>query len=198
MKLPKPDPRVFETTVSCQNDSNETLPSITPSELVNRINEPDSDIIVVDCRSVIEHTAGRIIRARSLTTYEDLVKLYETTNPHASIVFHCEFSSIRGPKWRDQFRRLDRKRSPYPFLKYNNIYLLSGGYKAFYNEFPQFCNGNYLSLEDPKISPATRIRINREFKEQIARSTDETCYFQPKCARSAVSAPIVYPNFHFI
>ena len=53
--------------------------------------------------------------------------------PHV-LIFHCEFSSERGPKMsrflRDQDRELNK--DCYPRLNYPEMYILEGGYKAFY------------------------------------------------------------------
>ena len=50
------------------------------------------------------------------------------------IIFHCEFSSERGPKLSRFLRKLDRdaNKECYPNLFYPELYLLDGGYKVFY------------------------------------------------------------------
>jgi hypothetical protein len=50
------------------------------------------------------------------------------------IIFHCEFSSERGPKMSRFLRKIDRANNKecYPSLDYPELYLLEGGYKAFY------------------------------------------------------------------
>ena len=43
-------------------------------------------------------------------------------------IFHCEFSSERGPNMYQVFRKLDRKRNTYPKLDWPEIYLLKGSF----------------------------------------------------------------------
>ena len=49
------------------------------------------------------------------------------------MVFHCEFSSERGPKMYEIFRAMDRNRNSYPKLTWPEIYLLKG-FMFIYNE----------------------------------------------------------------
>ena len=63
------------------------------------------------------------------------------------IIFHCEFSSKRGPDLRAWFRKNDRSSNvsiygahmtnkiwlqQYPTLNYPHLYLMKSGYKSFY------------------------------------------------------------------
>lgn len=50
------------------------------------------------------------------------------------MVFHCEFSSERGPRVYKLFRGMDRKKNIYPELDWPEIYLLKDGYKRFWEE----------------------------------------------------------------
>ena len=48
------------------------------------------------------------------------------------LIFHCEFSSKRGPALFDWFRKYDRKlkgEAVYPSLFYEHMYIMRGGYK---------------------------------------------------------------------
>ena len=51
------------------------------------------------------------------------------------IIFHCEFSSERGPKMLNFLRNTDRgmHAEHYPVLHYPELYILEGGYKRFYH-----------------------------------------------------------------
>jgi hypothetical protein len=53
------------------------------------------------------------------------------------IIFHCEFSSARGPSLLRFLRNQDRSLNEhvYPSLFYPELYLLEGGYKSFYERF---------------------------------------------------------------
>ena len=56
--------------------------------------------------------------------------------PHV-LIFHCEFSSERGPKMYRFLREQDRElnKDSYPKLNYPEVYVMEGGYKAFYEKF---------------------------------------------------------------
>ena len=66
------------------------------------------------------------------------------------IIFHCEFSQHRGPKMYRALRDLDRRLHIdfYPQLFYSEIYLLEGGFKEFYSQYPMLCEGSYLPMAD--------------------------------------------------
>ncbi|XP_022257814.1 M-phase inducer phosphatase-like [Limulus polyphemus] len=57
------------------------------------------------------------------------------------IVFHCEFSSERGPALYKFLREMDRQANKecYPQLYHPEMYILNGGYKAFYEKHWEFC-----------------------------------------------------------
>ena len=42
------------------------------------------------------------------------------------LIFHCEFSSERGPNMYQQFRIMDRRRNQYPTLCWPEMYILKG------------------------------------------------------------------------
>lgn len=51
------------------------------------------------------------------------------------IIFHCEFSSERGPRMCRFVREQDRAMNEYPKLHYPELYILKGGYKDFFPHF---------------------------------------------------------------
>ncbi|XP_070276075.1 M-phase inducer phosphatase 2 isoform X2 [Myotis yumanensis] len=55
------------------------------------------------------------------------------------LIFHCEFSSERGPRMCRFIRERDRTINDYPSLYYPEMYILKGGYKEFFPQHPTFC-----------------------------------------------------------
>lgn len=51
------------------------------------------------------------------------------------IIFHCEFSSERGPRMCRFVRERDRAMNEYPRLYYPELYILKDGYKDFFHTF---------------------------------------------------------------
>ncbi|CAG0922756.1 unnamed protein product [Notodromas monacha] len=68
------------------------------------------------------------------------------------LIFHCEFSSERGPSLLRFLRNRDRglNANNYPALHFPELYLLDGGYKAFYERYPHQCTPiAYKTMLDP-------------------------------------------------
>ena len=84
-----------------------------------------------------------------------------------TIVFHCEFSQHRGPQMMKLLRQLDRDLNgfaKYPHLCYPEIYLLEGGYKRFFSEFKEWCEGNYIEMDSPlhKLQRDHSLSLNKQ------------------------------------
>ncbi|XP_065341862.1 M-phase inducer phosphatase-like isoform X2 [Cloeon dipterum] len=104
---------------------------------------------VVDCRYPYEYAGGHIRGAINLFS-KDLIEEEFITKcrlPSASseqrhiLIFHCEFSSERAPCLSRYLRGCDRaaNKECYPNLFYPEMYLLHGGYKAFFESHPELC-----------------------------------------------------------
>ncbi|NXA43714.1 MPIP1 phosphatase, partial [Eudromia elegans] len=55
------------------------------------------------------------------------------------VIFHCEFSSERGPRMCRFVREKDRACNEYPRLHYPELYVLKGGYREFFPQFQAHC-----------------------------------------------------------
>jgi len=85
------------------------------------------------------------------------------------LVFHCEFSSARGPALMRLLRKKDRElnKATYPALHYPECYLLHDGYKAFYESYPNLCDGSYLPMKHPGFASEER-RFHKKSKSWAA------------------------------
>ncbi|XP_074865437.1 M-phase inducer phosphatase 3 [Carettochelys insculpta] len=101
---------------------------------------------IIDCRYPYEYLGGHIKGAlnfhRQEDVYEFLLKkplLPSTPQKRIILVFHCEFSSERGPRMCRYLREEDRAMNEYPELHYPELYVLKGGYKEFFPEYTELC-----------------------------------------------------------
>lgn len=153
--------------------SHSDLPCIEPATLM-RLLRGEFDgvftrLFVIDCRFQYEYDGGHIRGALNLPTTQDVEK-YFMTNPiplkeKVCIIFHCEFSSHRGPVLCRYLRSWDRKMHEhcYPELYYPEMYVLEGGYKKFWEtaEAPAFC-------EPQAYVPMNHSNFSKEMKTGLA------------------------------
>jgi len=115
---------------------------------------------IVDCRYPYGYNAGHIKGAINLWSKANvkehfLAQLTCQNNGESRRIlnFHCEFSSKRGPSIIRYLRGEDCKAiglENYPKLYYPEVYLLVGGYNAFYKQFPELCEPRgYCKMDHP-------------------------------------------------
>lgn len=135
------------------------------SLLLGEFDDYVSSFKIIDCRYPYEYEGGHIHGAINLYTQEQIIdelvnkKSKEESNVDDNhdrrniLIFHCEFSSERGPKLSRFLRNYDRTSSPYPTLQYPEIYLLHGGYKEFYQTNSDLCEPHsYRTMLDGNYS----------------------------------------------
>ena len=173
------------------------------------IRENKHPYIVIDCRWDYEYQAGHIKGAQNIDNptllerkfFQDFDYIRQLMRERTILVFHCEFSQKRAPQLWSKLREIDRNLNmeKYPKLFYPEMYILNGGYKQFYTEFPEHCEGGYLPEADGKNCGA-RTKQNRienrnyDVKEQIkllkqrqrAASTTGTPEQEPSCSNLKV------------
>ncbi|MPC83745.1 M-phase inducer phosphatase [Portunus trituberculatus] len=124
---------------------------------------------IIDCRYPYEYEGGHIIGAE-MWHLPELVSEHFKAQKGAPViageeeqrhimVFHCEFSAERGPKTQRLLREIDRtaNKEHYPALHFPEMYLLEGGYKAFYEKYSSLCTPNdYVRMLDPNHSDDLR------------------------------------------
>eukprot|EP00887_Chlorella_sp_A99_P006153 scaffold22.g6153.t1 len=117
------------------------------------------EYIVVDCRYSYEHAGGCIPGSVNIATPEAMDALLAAPAPpralppcarvaeragrtdwsRTALIFHCEFSSERGPRMFRHIRDRDRAAHlhDYPALDLPHCFVLEGGYKRFWRQHPQ-------------------------------------------------------------
>ncbi|XP_009953380.1 PREDICTED: M-phase inducer phosphatase 1, partial [Leptosomus discolor] len=122
------------------------------------------ECVIIDCRYPYEYEGGHIKGAVNLHMEEDvedyLLKkpIQPSENKRVIVVFHCEFSSERGPRMCRFVRERDRLGNEYPNLHYPELYVLKGGYKDFFSRCRSFC--------EPQ---SYRPMHHEDFKEDLKR-----------------------------
>uniref|UniRef100_A0A8C3TSP6 M-phase inducer phosphatase n=1 Tax=Catharus ustulatus TaxID=91951 RepID=A0A8C3TSP6_CATUS len=120
--------------------------------------------VIIDCRYPYEYEGGHIKGAINLHMEEEvqnfLLKkpIQPSENKRVIVVFHCEFSSERGPRMCRFVREQDRLSNEYPNLHYPELYVLKGGYKDFFSRCQSFC--------EPQ---SYRPMHHKDFKEDLKR-----------------------------
>nr|XP_013801396.1 PREDICTED: M-phase inducer phosphatase 3 isoform X3 [Apteryx mantelli mantelli] len=101
---------------------------------------------ILDCRYPYEYKGGHIKGAVNFHRQEDIFEFFlkkpllpSVPQKRLILVFHCEFSSERGPKMCRYLREEDRAMNEYPALHYPELYVLKGGYKEFFPEYKDLC-----------------------------------------------------------
>ncbi|XP_072778887.1 FSD1-like protein isoform X5 [Taeniopygia guttata] len=100
--------------------------------------------VVVDCRYPYEYQCGHIKGAVNLPLQRDVEEsllelpiVAQDAGKRVIVIFHCEFSVERGPKMCKFLRERDRSCHSYPQLHYPELYVLKGGYREFFSQFPE-------------------------------------------------------------
>ncbi|XP_062369493.1 M-phase inducer phosphatase 2-like [Cinclus cinclus] len=132
--------------------------------------------IVVDCRYPYEYEGGHITGAVNLPLQRGVEEfLLEQpsvaldSSKRVIVIFHCEFSVERGPKMCKFLRERDRSCHEYPQLQYPELYVLNGGYREFFFQFPSHCEPrDYRPMAHPTFKEELR-----KFRGQSRRGRRE-------------------------
>jgi hypothetical protein len=147
------------------------MPCISPDTLVRLLRgdlrSTFRRVVVIDCRFGYEFRGGHIRDAVNVSTVEELAEQFmQVRNECADtcVVFHCEFSSHRGPTLWRALRKWDRhvNVSRYPELFYPHTYLLHKGYEAFYRAYPGLCDPQaYVQMTNKAFSDEMKQALQR-------------------------------------
>lgn len=141
------------------------LHKIVSGEYVNQFD----DVVIVDCRFPYEYEGGHIENAINISLHSLLEKRFILDNPSEEnnktlLVFHCEYSLLRGPTMAAHLRKLDRihNENRYPQLTYPDVVVLEGGYKSFFDKYTHLCEPQgYVEMKDTKHKKVCDIEMNK-------------------------------------
>ncbi|XP_043925446.1 M-phase inducer phosphatase 3 [Protopterus annectens] len=161
--------------------SAETLAALLCGEFHSLIEK----YFIIDCRYPYEYNGGHIKGALNLHKLNEVYEYFlanplipKSENKRIIIIFHCEFSSERGPRMCRFLREEDRSLNEYPVLYYPELYVLKGGYKDFYHEYEEFCDPrgycpmHHKDYKEELLKFRTKSRswaAERRRREQITR-----------------------------
>ena len=197
----------------------DAIPRITGKTLADMLagyyDEFFESLFIVDCRYNYEFEGGHIQGAVNINKPEDLTAaFFEEIYQNAIIVFHCEFSVNRGPYMAQIFRGFDRElnKEKYPELFYPNIYILDGGYKKFFAEYSDFCDGGYVPMRDEEhklngdlVKSTSQYRescenLNKQHRQSLVDITNQSskvCFASPASGELNQS-PMTTKMLHFL
>lgn len=158
-------PFVLPTVEGKHQDLKYINPEVMVAALTDQFNHLVERVIVIDCRYPYEFEGGHIKGALNLHQEEQVEDFLLKTpivpscpEKRVVIIFHCEFSSERGPRMCRFVRERDRACNDYPKLHYPELYILKGGYKDFFPHFQSQC--------EPQ---AYRPMHHEDFKEDLRK-----------------------------
>ncbi|XP_008047799.1 M-phase inducer phosphatase 1 isoform X4 [Carlito syrichta] len=155
---------LFHTVAGKHQDLKYISPEIMASVLNGKFANLIKEFVVIDCRYPYEYEGGHIKGAVNLHMEEEvedfLLKkpIVPTDGKRVIVVFHCEFSSERGPRMCRYVRERDRLGNEYPKLHYPELYVLKGGYKEFFLKCQSHCE-----------PPSYRPMHHEDFKEDLKK-----------------------------
>lgn len=125
-------------------------------------------LVVVDCRFPYEYAGGHIENAVNISLQTQLEEHFMLSKPAPNhktlLVFHCEYSLLRGPTMALHLRKLDRLHNAdsYPYLTYPDIVVLEGGYKSFFDKYMHLCEPQgYVEMKDTKHKRVCEVEMNK-------------------------------------
>lgn len=155
---------LFHTVSGKHQDLKYISPEIMASVLNGKFANLIKEFVIIDCRYPYEYEGGHIKGAVNLHMEEEvedfLLKkpIVPTDGKRVIVVFHCEFSSERGPRMCRYVRERDRLGNEYPKLHYPELYVLKGGYKEFFLKCQSYCE-----------PPSYRPMHHEDFKEDLKK-----------------------------
>uniref|UniRef100_H9GLP2 M-phase inducer phosphatase n=1 Tax=Anolis carolinensis TaxID=28377 RepID=H9GLP2_ANOCA len=156
---------ILQTVEGKHQDLKYISPEMMVAVLTGQFSSLIERCVIVDCRYPYEYEGGHIKGAVNLPLEKDVEEFLlqkpmvpSDSSKRVIVVFHCEFSSERGPRMCRFVREKDRACNDYPSLHYPELYVLKGGYKEFFPQYQSHCE-----------PPSYRPMHHQDFKEDLRR-----------------------------
>ncbi|NXT85172.1 MPIP2 phosphatase, partial [Zapornia atra] len=137
---------LLQTVEGKHQDLKYISPDIMVAVLTGQFSSLIESCIIVDCRYPYEYEGGHIKGAVNLPLEQDAEEFLLKkpivpfdASKRVIVIFHCEFSSERGPRMCRFIREKDRACNEYPNLHYPELYVLKGGYREFFPQYQSHC-----------------------------------------------------------
>ncbi|CDO96564.1 unnamed protein product [Kluyveromyces dobzhanskii CBS 2104] len=166
-----------------QEHNNDNLPRISVETLLHILSDEYKefyqDVYIIDCRFEYEFSGGHIKNAINISKQKQLetefIQKRHLRCSHVKkpplVVFHCEFSSYRGPIMASHLRTCDRiiNHDNYPKLHFPDVVVLDGGFKSFFEKYPNNCEGRYICMSS-KNHDSELNEFKRDSKKLMTRA----------------------------
>ncbi|KAM9208026.1 M-phase inducer phosphatase 2-like [Leptosomus discolor] len=139
-------PYLLQTVEGKHPDLKYISPEMMVAVLTGQFSSLIESCVIVDCRYPYEYEGGHIKGAVNLPLERDVEEFLLKkpivpfdASKRVIVIFHCEFSSERGPRMCRFIREKDRACNEYPHLHYPELYVLKGGYREFFPQYQMHC-----------------------------------------------------------
>ncbi|XP_072717514.1 M-phase inducer phosphatase 2 isoform X2 [Ciconia boyciana] len=137
---------LLQTVEGKHQDLKYISPEMMVAVLAGQFSSLIESCVIVDCRYPYEYEGGHIKGAVNLPMEQDVEEFLLKkpivpfdASKRVIVIFHCEFSSERGPRMCRFVREKDRACNEYPHLHYPELYVLKGGYREFFPQYQTHC-----------------------------------------------------------
>ncbi|KAK4818875.1 hypothetical protein QYF61_021392 [Mycteria americana] len=137
---------LLQTVEGKHQDLKYISPEMMVAVLTGQFSSLIESCVIVDCRYPYEYEGGHIKGAVNLPMEQDVEEFLLKkpivpfdASKRVIVIFHCEFSSERGPRMCRFVREKDRACNEYPHLHYPELYVLKGGYREFFPQYQSHC-----------------------------------------------------------
>lgn len=186
---------ISDSIIPAHKSCKDAIPRITPQTLISVLDNPPENLKlrIVDCRYEYEWAGGHIPGSLNVSKWDAAARslfFSQTDNDNCTDakqivvwVLHCEFSSERAPRMALTIRNHDRSLNTYPHLRLPHLFVMEGGYRAFWQSAPHKCSPpyHYRPMRHALFKPQLRASLSSKSKNVFSQKqrdynmVGETC-----------------------